>query len=1048
MDGLALAGRFPAFVERVLSAVAFAASGRSEEALAAAVQAIDECSSSYEKGRVLAALVEEKLRLSADGPVMLAAIELVAMAVGNLGVDFARCLDEKFMRTMTKILKMTTLKKSLSRDVKSKINKLLTGSQSCNPGVATDPQLHRLKRKVLYLLQLWHDSFVMQQEKLPAIFEAYRKLRAKGVEFPTVDVSMKFMVKNAEESPAFDPSLRIRRPAPHPPSSSSFSSSSSPSSSSFSSSSSPSSSSFSSSSRQSVAPYNQPPPPPALLSADEERSLRTALQFLETASRSPQTEHTLAFLASARPKLQRLVESLSADDSSLSENLPRVCSLLSLADAVDARLKGDKKISEQDEKSRKDEMTHERKRKSIDASPQSPHSVTITNRGSQRQIQLKSSSFSSSFSSSSSSCSSPFASAFALPPPPGPASAGATSNATSLSKSGGAPKSLDLLDLDPSSPFQSSSQASSSSTSSSSSSPPEATLAALNDIFRSVAGDVRTPALPEPSCSAFEKSGSSQAPSFDSLFASNSPPRPPRAVTVVPSSPGDAAHATQEDAETNCRDTRRFEAFNELVDAPFSAPVLAFSTHLALPQPLGVGIAEAKKDEVKEEKNGETERETESSHQLECAKDGITEASRGCQKRTQERKEREKMDGEDHEDCQDSPAAVLGPREKHEEKRSNASRPISSHVQSTFKSPSMLQTPSSVSRQAFAYGASCASSLSSPSSDPFSAAFAPSDPFCVASVSSSLPPSSSSASSSISSSSCSASWGFLPPPEDAPRPSAVPPLFPPPPSSSASSTSSSISSSSCSASWGFLPPPEEAHRLSAVPSLSPPPPSDAASSSSASSSSTSSISSSSCSASWGFLPPPEEAHRPSAAPSLSPPPPSDAASSSSASSSSASSTSSSISSSSCSASWGFLPPPEEAHRLSAVPSLSPPPPSDAASSSSASSSSTSSISSSSCSASWGFLPPPEEAPRPSAIPPLSPPPPSDAASSSSASSSSTSSTSSSISSSSRSASWGFLPPPEEAHRLSAVPSLSPPPPSDAASSSSASSSSASSTSSS
>ncbi|KFG40806.1 hypothetical protein TGFOU_216030A [Toxoplasma gondii FOU] len=106
MDGLALAGRFPAFVERVLSAVAFAASGRSEEALAAAVQAIDECSSSYEKGRVLAALVEEKLRLSADGPVMLAAIELVAMAVGNLGVDFARCLDEKFMRTMTKILKM------------------------------------------------------------------------------------------------------------------------------------------------------------------------------------------------------------------------------------------------------------------------------------------------------------------------------------------------------------------------------------------------------------------------------------------------------------------------------------------------------------------------------------------------------------------------------------------------------------------------------------------------------------------------------------------------------------------------------------------------------------------------------------------------------------------------------------------------------------------------------------------------------------------------------------------------------------------------------
>ncbi|CDI85865.1 hypothetical protein, conserved [Eimeria praecox] len=86
-----------------------------------------------------------------------------------------------------------------------------------HPGVATDPRIHKLKRKVLFMFQLWHDSFVLQQDRCPAIFSMYRKLRSKGVEFPQVDRSQKYLVKNAEESPAFDV-------APPPPSVSSRSS--------------------------------------------------------------------------------------------------------------------------------------------------------------------------------------------------------------------------------------------------------------------------------------------------------------------------------------------------------------------------------------------------------------------------------------------------------------------------------------------------------------------------------------------------------------------------------------------------------------------------------------------------------------------------------------------------------------------------------------------------------------------------------------------------------------------------------------------------------
>ncbi|PFH34919.1 hypothetical protein BESB_069520 [Besnoitia besnoiti] len=605
----ALGAAHPAFFARVGATLSAAAAGESEPALVRALEVIDEVGVSHEKARLLAAIVEEKLRLSSDGPLLLAAIELVAMAVSNLGVDFARALDERFMRTMCKILRMTTLKKSLSRDVKRKINKLLIGSQSTNPGVATDPQLHRLKRKVLYLLQLWHDSFVMQQERLPAIFEAYRKLRAKGVEFPKVDPSMKFMVKNAEESPAFDPSLRTRRSAPSAPSArrpSSFSSSVS---------------------------SARPIPP---LTADEERSVRAALAFMQSAraSTSPSTRRRAeACLEAGRPRLQRLVETLSAEDASLSANFSRLCELLDLVDRIDACLGGVQSRAQpagkegdatardatrlRGEEGLQPEARLPSEAAGRPASARASQAFTTNDSGSQRQLHLKpppppssSSSSSSSSVSSSSSSSSLSASSFPLRPPPCSGSAAAACAAPrppAASPPQTQTRGVDLLELDDAFSFASSPATASASSpqpaaspqpcvpacaSAACAAPPGASLDSLDTIFRvssppeAASSNLSFSAFPAPAAAPPNAT-------LESLLALNAPapPNPPRA-SCTPSFPAHASSSSSsspssfsgagESSEPQ-RGMSRFDAFNDLVGDLPPPPSLSLFSLPALP---------------------------------------------------------------------------------------------------------------------------------------------------------------------------------------------------------------------------------------------------------------------------------------------------------------------------------------------------------------------------------------------------------------------------------------------------------------------------------
>jgi len=62
-----------------------------------------------------------------------------------------------------------------------------------------------LENKILFLIQLWADTFMMYEDQYPHFMSAYRNLRKQGVTFPPREPSTRFMVPAMGlESPMFD----------------------------------------------------------------------------------------------------------------------------------------------------------------------------------------------------------------------------------------------------------------------------------------------------------------------------------------------------------------------------------------------------------------------------------------------------------------------------------------------------------------------------------------------------------------------------------------------------------------------------------------------------------------------------------------------------------------------------------------------------------------------------------------------------------------------------------------------------------------------------
>ena len=63
-----------------------------------------------------------------------------------------------------------------------------------------------MENKALYLLQLWSDTFMMEQDRYPDFHQNYRQLWAEGVKFPERDPNERLLMEgiSAVESPMFD----------------------------------------------------------------------------------------------------------------------------------------------------------------------------------------------------------------------------------------------------------------------------------------------------------------------------------------------------------------------------------------------------------------------------------------------------------------------------------------------------------------------------------------------------------------------------------------------------------------------------------------------------------------------------------------------------------------------------------------------------------------------------------------------------------------------------------------------------------------------------
>uniref|UniRef100_A0A0G4I5P5 VHS domain-containing protein n=1 Tax=Chromera velia CCMP2878 TaxID=1169474 RepID=A0A0G4I5P5_9ALVE len=136
-------------------------------------------------------------------------LELMEILVKNLGVKFAEYMTDDFMKVLRHMLRQTELIPNWD----GKLNKGLQMIFEEREGGMADPvkvrpELRPIHEKILSLIQLWHDSFMLEERRCAGILNAYRRLKAEGVDFPHRDIKQRFMVKGAERSPAFDQNLQ------------------------------------------------------------------------------------------------------------------------------------------------------------------------------------------------------------------------------------------------------------------------------------------------------------------------------------------------------------------------------------------------------------------------------------------------------------------------------------------------------------------------------------------------------------------------------------------------------------------------------------------------------------------------------------------------------------------------------------------------------------------------------------------------------------------------------------------------------------------------
>lgn len=128
-------------------------------------------------------------------------LEFLQHCVERYGGFVLALMTKSCMRRFRRLMRMTKLNTSIAGGVKKQLTKLLIGSSNMHPGVATDVRIHVIKAKVLYMLQLWHDVFLLDQGMYPVFFQGYREMRERGIRFPQIEESEKSKINTSKVVP-------------------------------------------------------------------------------------------------------------------------------------------------------------------------------------------------------------------------------------------------------------------------------------------------------------------------------------------------------------------------------------------------------------------------------------------------------------------------------------------------------------------------------------------------------------------------------------------------------------------------------------------------------------------------------------------------------------------------------------------------------------------------------------------------------------------------------------------------------------------------------
>lgn len=166
--------------------------------------------------------IDERLRHDKPSAVMLA-LSLLEMLVKNCGMVICRAINEGVAETLVGIVKKKeSWRYGFGRNLhKSGLSEWLPHGVAI--GEDKRQQWRQASQKVLEIMQLIVDAFLMHEGALRPIFSAYKQLRQEGYEFPRSSTGVAAdlcLVNGAEDSPAYlagaSAAPPYRAPAPAP----------------------------------------------------------------------------------------------------------------------------------------------------------------------------------------------------------------------------------------------------------------------------------------------------------------------------------------------------------------------------------------------------------------------------------------------------------------------------------------------------------------------------------------------------------------------------------------------------------------------------------------------------------------------------------------------------------------------------------------------------------------------------------------------------------------------------------------------------------------